>query len=350
MQDIQLYSLGVDVDSEHLECVLMRMDSHRSVKVAASRKFVNGCKGFQALLAWLTGKRKDAEALVHITMEPSGVYHEALCHFLYEQGYQISIVLPNKAKHYMRALGLKSKTDKMDAHGLAQMGAEQQLEIWEPASPYIVKLRTFLRYRASKQAMITQLSNELHALSRAYHQPRYLLKELGATIKRMKNEVKKLDVEIKKIIDEDQELARKINMICDSVSGLGLISVATVVAETGGFALFTNAKQLTSYAGYDVIENQSGKRVGKTKISKQGNSHIRRVLFMPAFCMVRYDVGNFKNFFIRILKRTGVKMIAYVAVQRKLLCLIYALWKYDKPFDPQYQNAHGPMKKEVASI
>lgn len=350
MQDIQLYSLGVDVDSENLECVLMRMDSHRSVKVAASRKFANDRKGFEALLAWLTAKRKVAEAQVQITLEASGVYHEPLCYFLDDHGHKLSIVLPNKAKHYMRSLGFKSKNDKIDARGLAQMGAEQQLDVWEPASPHMMELRACLRYRASKQEMITQLSNELHALNRAHHQPRYVLKELKATIKRMKNEVTKLDAEITKLVHKDSELARKIHMICDSVTGLGLISVATVVAETGGFTLFKNAKQLTSYAGYDVIENQSGKRVGKTKISKQGNSHIRRVLFMPAFNMVRHDVGNFKNVFLRILKRTGIKMIAYVAIQRKLLCLIFALWKHDKPFDPQYHMVQAQPQKMVAPI
>ena len=49
-----------------------------------------------------------------------------------------------------------------------------------------------------------------------------------------------------------------------------------------------NQRQLVSYAGYDVIENQSGNRSGKTRISKKGNSRIRRILHLPAFNAVRF--------------------------------------------------------------
>jgi transposase len=56
------------------------------------------------------------------------------------------------------------------------------------------------------------------------------------------------------------------------------MSAVTVIAETNGFTLFENSKQLVSYAGYDVVENQSGKRVGKTSISKKGNYRIRRII------------------------------------------------------------------------
>ncbi len=52
--------------------------------------------------------------------------------------------------------------------------------------------------------------------------------------------------------------------ICD-IKGVGTLTVATVVAEANGFDLIKNIPQLISYAGYDVVEDQSGKRIGKTK-------------------------------------------------------------------------------------
>ena len=81
------------------------------------------------------------------------------------------------------------------------------------------------------------------------------------------------------------------------------MTVATILAETNGFVLFKSIAQLISYAGYDIIENQSGGHTGKTKISKKGNSRIRRTLHMPAFNMIRYEVGNFKPFFDRISEK-----------------------------------------------
>ena len=110
------------------------------------------------------------------------------------------------------------------------------------------------------------------------------------------------------------------------------MTVATVLAETNGFVLFKSIAQLIKYTGYDVIEDQSGGHSGKTKISKKGNRRIRRALHMPAFNMIRYDVGNFKPFFERILEKHHLKMKAYVAVQKKLLVLIYTLWKRNEVF------------------
>ena len=114
--------------------------------------------------------------------------------------------------------------------------------------------------------------------------------------------------------------------------------MATILAETNGFSLFKNIPQLVSYAGYDVVENQSGNRAGKTRISKKGNGRIRRVLHLPAFNLIRYEVGSFKTFFERILSKHNQKMKAYVAVQRKLLVLIYTLWKKNQEYKPHLQN------------
>lgn len=85
------------------------------------------------------------------------------------------------------------------------------------------------------------------------------------------------------------------------MKGVGIMTVATLLAETNGFLLFKNAPQLVSYCGYDVIENQSGKHKGKTRISKKGNRHIRRILHMPAFNVIRYKVATFAQLFERTL-------------------------------------------------
>jgi hypothetical protein len=90
------------------------------------------------------------------------------------------------------------------------------------------------------------------------------------------------------------------------------------------------------------VENQSGKHVGKTKISKKGNSRIRRILYMPALSAVRWKVKVFADLYERVYQRTGIKMKGYVAVQKKLLTTIYALWKNDSAFDPNYQQRNNP--------
>ena len=124
------------------------------------------------------------------------------------------------------------------------------------------------------------------------------------------------------------------------MKGLGILTVATVIAETNGFILFRNQRQLVSYAGYDVIENTSGNHIGKTKISKKGNSHIRRVLHMPAFSVVKYE-PHYKGLYEGVFDRTRIKMKGYVAVQKKLLVLIYTLCKKNEEYDPNYNKTSG---------
>jgi len=150
-------------------------------------------------------------------------------------------------------------------------------------------------------------------------------------------------------INSDEQLKAGTERVCE-IKGVSTISLATVLAETNCFEMFSNQAQLVSYAGYDVVENQSGKHVGRTKISKKGNSRIRRILHMPALNVVNYGEPIFVNLYERVYLRTKIKMKAYVAVQRKLLCLIYALWKKGAKYQRDYKNEHLVMQSRSSSF
>ena len=134
-----------------------------------------------------------------------------------------------------------------------------------------------------------------------------------------------------------------------SIKGVSTITAAIVIGETNGFALINNVKQLVSYAGYDVRENQSGNRTGKTRITKKGNAHIRRAMHLPAFNTVRY-VKTFENLYSRVYEKSGIKMKAYVAVQSKVLRMMYTLWKNETNFDPNYQTSGIQEPKILCSV
>ena len=136
-------------------------------------------------------------------------------------------------------------------------------------------------------------------------------------------------------IKKDSELERKVKMIVDSLKGVGMMTVVKIIAETNCFSLILNKNQLSSYAGLDVIEDSSGNRKGKTKISSKGNSHLRHALYMPAMVVLKY-VDEMKNLYIRICKKNGVKKVGLTAVMRKLLILVYTLWRKNEPYNPAY--------------
>ena len=240
----------------------------------------------------------------------------------------------------MQSLGHKSKTDMIDAKGLARMGAEQHLEKWIPFSENIYKLRLLTRQNEDLQKQRTMLLNRKEAQRFSQYKSEIVNQQTMSMLKLIDKQIQQVKKEIVKIIEQDNKLKGKVHKI-EKIKGLGILTIATIIAETNGFYLFKNQRQLVSYSGYDIIENQSGKRTGKTKMSKQGNSHIRRALHIPAFNVVRYNQGNFKALYERVYNKTNLKMKGYVAVQRKLLILIYTLWKNNVDFDSDYQKTSG---------
>ena len=100
-------------------------------------------------------------------------------------------------------------------------------------------------------------------------------------IEKLDKQVKVIEAEALRISKEDKAQHEKAEMIAGSINGLGIISLLTVLSETNGFEEMRSQKQLESYAGFDVVENSSGKHIGKTRISKRGNVHLRTAMYMP---------------------------------------------------------------------
>jgi len=329
-------NVGVDISKDDFKLCFYYLETSGRKFIKASRTFKNNLAGFQAFLKWIEKKRVP-ELEVRVTLESTGVYYEHLTYFLDAHDYYVSVVLPNQSKAYATSLNQKSKTDKEDARMLGQMGIERDLSRWQTSSPKMRILKQLTRDRVSLIDEKTALSNKLHALDHSYQPHSSVVKRMKQRLKLIKKQVKLVEEEITLAIDADPVLREKVKRICQ-VKGLGLITVAVVIAETNGFALFTSRGQLTSYAGYDVVQRESGTSIkGPTRISKKGNHHIRRALHFPAISMVKHE-PHFKQIFERILDRTAIKMKAYVAVQRKALVLIYTLFKTDAEYNPNYHN------------
>lgn len=329
------YSVGLDVSSKKINACMSVIDEKQKVVVQSSTIICNTLKGFATLEEWIIKQKKEAIPVV-VCMEATGIYHENCAYYLHGKDFNVSIILPNKAKKYLEAIGLKSKNDSIDAKGLSQMGAEQCLEFWEPMGTFFYELRLLTRQHQNVTELKTVLKNQLSALSYAMHHLDAVNNQLEQTIILFETQLKELDKEIKAHLKSNNEVHEKAKNIL-KMKGLGILTLSTVLAETNGFTLFNNYKQLVSYAGYDVIEAQSGTRVGKTKISKRGNSRIRRALHMPSLVVIQCKVKPFKDLYDRTYEKHGIKMKSYVAVQKKLLIMIYHLWNKNEVYDADYQ-------------
>lgn len=328
------YSVAADISHKDFKSCIVTIDSEQQIKVKASRKFDNSASGFKAFKQWYEKNHKDSNIPMHFCMEATGVYHEELAYFLHDEKKRVSILLANNAKKFLESLGQKTKNDKIDAQGLAQMGAERALKKWDPPVKFYAILRGLTRHYQNLQELKTAENNRLHALQVSKHGIPYVIKQTEKHLRHINTQLKKGKEEISKHLATDEGVSKKVSQVCE-IKGVAELTVATIIGETFGFELIESAKQLSSYAGYDVIENQSGQRQGKTKISKKGNSRIRRAMHLPSFNVKKYE-PVFRNLYDRTFEKHKIKMKSYVAIQRKLLTTIYALWKKDESFDSQY--------------
>ena len=331
------YCVGIDVSKDSLQVCISVIDTNGKITIKGSGKVVNKTTVFDSFLTWVDKHCKDKSLPIRYVMESTGVYHEQLAWYLFQKDLSVIVVLPNKAKHYLKSIGNKSKNDSIDARGLAQMGLEQSLKLWEPLSKNIYQLRMLTRHYQTLQELKNQSENQRHAILHSRVVDKFTLKHLEKLIKVYEKQIDETKQEIAKLIEKDSNLKVKIAQLCQ-IKGLAQLSVATIVAETNGFTGFESIRQLVSFAGYDVVENQSGQRVGKTRISKKGNSRIRRILHLPAFNAVRFGEPTCQALFERVFERTKIKMKGYVAVQKKLLTLCYAIWKNGTEYNPNYSN------------
>lgn len=325
---------GIDVAQNELVVSLGKMDDNLSVKLYASKIFANTAKGFMTFVEWVR-KHSDAALPVQYVMEATGVYHESLAYYLDEQGLEVSIVLPNKISNYARTLSVKTVTDKSASEAIARFGLERKLDRWSRPKEIFKKLRQLTRERSQLVDERTVLKNQLHAEQAEAHPYKKSIDRIKKRITLLDKQEDEIKQELKDLAKTDAEMSQLIILIC-SLPGVGFLTAAIVLGETNGFDLIRNKRQLTSYAGLDVQEKQSGTSVrGKSRISKKGNRHLRKAMHLPSLSAIRYD-DRFKAIFARLVARHGIKMKAVVAVQRKLLEMMYTLFKTNRAYIKNY--------------
>jgi len=328
--EIVKQNVGIDVSKEKVDVAFSHLTADFNVVVVSTRKFSNTAKGFKELQE-LVNDKKRPDMPVHFTMEATGVYYEALAYFLHEQeGYVVHVVLPNKAYKYGQSLGLKSVTDKIDARMLSLMGLERKLRQWLPISPSLLELRQLTRERSALVKNKTKVSNQLHAYSHHGKPNKESIARSQQLVSFLDDQIGQIEKEIFNFVDNDKKLDSNVDFLL-SIPGVGMITAATIFAETNGFAAIESIKQLSSYSGLDVRISESGKWRGKSTISKRGNSYIRSVLYMPTLSKITHDNAT-NQYYLRLKEKKGMGMIAVVACMRKMLALMYTLWKKQEMF------------------
>ena len=336
---------GIDVAQKELVVTLGRMLDDFSIELFSYKVFKNNDSGVKLLVDWVN-KLTDYEVPVRYVMEATGVYHQKLAYYLVDNGCEISIVLPNKISNYIRTLELKTITDKSCSQAIAQFGLERKLDKWAKPKSIYKELQQLTRERNQIVQERSVIKNQIHAEKTESEPNQKSLERMQARIRFLNSQEKEIKADITDIVSKDPDLKQVINNIT-TIPGVGELTAVIVLAETNGFELIRNKSQLSSYAGLDVKEKQSSTSVkGKPRISKKGNRNLRKSMHLPSLTAVKWD-ENFKNIYARLISKNGIKMKALVAVQRKILELIYILFKNETVYDKEYITKNSAQTQMV---
>lgn len=326
-----LFWAGIDLAKATFDAALWGHDEFRAMRV---RSFPRCEEGARALLAWLR-ENADPEGHIGLVMEATATFGEELATWLLDldPSLRVAIVNPIQTSAFLRSLGLRNKTDNLDAKALAQYGAERRPIPWEKPTLEMATLKDLARVRMdlvhARTAMAMRLKDHARASKSA-------AKAMAKVVQAMDAQIKALEAGIRKHLRAHEALAKQADHM-DSVVGVGLLTAVTVLTEMGDLRRFTRSRQLTAFAGMSPKRRDSGTSVhGKPRLCKQGSSRVRAALYLAASAAVRFN-PDMKAFYERLLAQGKVRRVALGAVMRKLLVLMRAVVKADHDWIPGAQ-------------
>lgn len=146
-------------------------------------------------------------------MEETGFYYEALAYFLNENNCKVVLVLPSKVKKYMQSLPMKTKTDKVGARDLAQLGLEREHTLWVPPIEIDKILWDLSRERELKIERIVKTKNQIMELNKSQDKNPNTVKRLEVEIEFLNKHINEIEKEINLILESDPELKEKVEKL-----------------------------------------------------------------------------------------------------------------------------------------
>jgi transposase len=313
--------LGIDVAKEKVDCVLL-VEQQSGYQV-----FANTPVGFEQLGAWL---RREQVYRVHACLEATGSYSDALARALLDQGHMVSILNPAVLVTYRQSRNTRSKTDKLDAMVLAHYARERQPRAWHPLPDEVLALRSLLAYRSDVQQTVLQARNR----QRSGGLESWVAARLQTQIELLVKEFKLVEERIWKHLETSTTLSATWSHL-QTICGIGQLAAAHVIAQIGEIERFDHPAALVSLAGLAVKQRESGSSLrGRAQMDRHGRGSLRRLLYMCALVAMRWD-PHMRAWAQQLKTRGKPSKVVLVAVMRKLLHIIYGVWKNARDFDAQ---------------
>jgi transposase len=387
---------GIDIAAEdHFVAVV----SEHGEVIHRATKFGENAAGYGKLFELLGTPDQ-----VLVAMEATGHYWKNLFAVLVSRGFSVAVVNPLRTRRYSEGDLERTKTDAIDAMGIACFAQEKRPVPTKLPDSATEELKELVRLRDRLVDDLTSRVRELHRVvdlsfpefttilsdlateraisllekypsAKAFREARRkdisnlrygnyrvgleLADELLAAAQKSvgqhhaevyRTEAKYFCADIRELKSRLRELDRKIDdhveshpvaKLLTSIDGIGNNTAGRIVATFGDLKAFDGGGALASYVGVIPATNHSGKRrPARAGISPIGNADLRTALYMPTLAAVRLNPW-LKAFYERLRKAGKPAKVALIAAMRKLLHAIYSVAKSGKPFVPRLREINS---------
>lgn len=313
--------LGIDLSKETFHAFLL------SDRTDAKKVFPNTPKGFEQLTTWLENRHA---ADVHICMEATGAYWEALALYLHGLEQRVSVINPARIKAFAQSELLRTKTDAVDAALIARFCKSQSPERWVPPGPEIRVLQALMRHYDHLKTTRAQQSVYAQSLDAVI-----VTASIREVIATLDEQIGQVERKIRQHFDDHPDLKRRRDLLT-SIPGIGETTAGSILSEIPHLDRFQSAKAVAAFAGLSPRERRSGTSIhGRPRLCKTGNARIRKALYMPAMVALRFN-PTLRAFAERLLAAGKHKRLIIGAVMRKLLVLAYGVLRSGVVFDANY--------------
>lgn len=279
-----------------------------------------------AIKSWLSEIPKEAV----IGMEATGRYHDQLADAAALRGHRVYVVNPKHLSLYAKGVGQRGKTDPLDASVIARYVARESDQLHGYTVPTALQrtLRNLLSQRAGvvkhcgaiRQCLAATESDGNAALRQAHRKALSSLRALIAVI----------DSQLAGAVKADAVLEQR-RATLQTITGVGLLN-SLALTHRFDRTPFANSDAVVAAYGLDPRPKDSGKIIGKRRLTKQGNSEDRRLIYLAAQSAVK--TKTFKPIYLALRANGFASTEAIVIIARKLLRIAFAVWTTNKPFDP----------------
>ena len=294
--------LGFDVSKDEITVFDSRTDK---VTTVANRK--------AALADFLRDYGQESYAIC----EPTGGYETLLLSALQTAGITTHRADTIRVKAFIRSRGTIGKTDAIDARGLSLYAQERWKDLarWTGKDKSIDKLQALVLRRQDLVAIRVAETNRAKAPGNAILKPSF-----RALLKTLENQIRLIEQKIEETVTQSEELSR-VSLAVRTLPGIGPVTAHTLCALMPEIGTVTG-KQAAALAGLAPHPKDSGTLNGYRRV-RGGRPQIRKAIFMAAMSAIR-TTGKLKFFYNRLIERGKKKMVALVAVMRKIIVIANA--------------------------